>query len=76
MMDIKYDAETKILTIKPSTENSTRTFRDLNFIKFLDTTTEPNVCDSTGFSYNGTFLESNSTDTEFYYELLPFGGAT
>lgn len=28
-----------------------RTFNDLGFIKFLDKTTESNVCDKTGFQY-------------------------
>lgn len=45
-MTIAYNATMDTIDITPTTR---KTFAELGFIKFLDTTTEPNVCDSTGF---------------------------
>jgi len=45
-MTIAYNATMDTIDITPTTR---KTFAELGFIKFLDKTSEPNVCDSTGF---------------------------
>ena len=67
-MDIIYNSTTNTLEIMPTQR---KTFADLGFIKFLDKTTEPNVCDSTGFQYTATLDTDNSTSTQQIYSLKP-----
>ena len=57
-MTITYNETVDSIDITPTTR---KTFAELGFIKFLDKTTEPNVCDSTGFQYTATLDDANST---------------
>lgn len=67
-MTIAYNATMDTVDITPSTR---KTFAELGFIKFLDKTTEPNVCDSTGFQYSATLNDTNSTNQQKIYSLTP-----
>lgn len=71
MMTITYDESTEVLSIMPTATSKSRTFRDLGFIKFLDKGTDPNVCDSTGFSYSAVKNDKSSTDTSYIYDVTP-----
>jgi hypothetical protein len=57
-MTIAYNATVDTLDITPTTR---KTFAELGFLKFLDKTAEPNVCDSTGFQYTGALNDTSST---------------
>jgi len=50
-MDFSYDSKLEVLTIKPVEKNLT--FKEIGFIKFGNSKTDPNVCDSKGFTYYG-----------------------
>jgi len=73
-MDATYDEALEILTIKPSAASTNLTFREIGFIKFGNSQTDPNVCDSKGFSYNATELTDLSNDTFSAFELIPAVG--
>jgi len=70
-MDASYDEKLEVLTIKPAATTANLTFREIGFIKFGNSATDPNVCDAKGFSYNATELTDLGNDTFRAFELVP-----
>ena len=68
-MNYTYDAVTETLTLTPIETNLT--FKDIGFIKFGNSSLEPNVCDSTGFTYHARNLTANATTTYNAFQLTP-----
>jgi hypothetical protein len=73
-MTFAYDDELKILTLTP--QEASLTFKDIGFIKFGNNETEPNVCDSKGFTYHGEALPDLNNETFSAYKLTPAIGGT
>jgi hypothetical protein len=71
-MIVDYNSFTKVLTIKP-VGNADLSYKDISIIKLVGPT-DPNVCDSTSYSYN--VQSKDESDLHKYTYMIANKGAS